>query len=188
LEADMSGHFASAIDNVMGVPVGITVGHHEIHEGDHYFIQSYQDLAINNVLDFTWQMPNTAVRIHWEWQISVESETLWQIYETVVATNPLDNAITPLNNDRDSANTSDTTMKYEVQANLAAANADTDVSGGLLIGSGIAGSGRDAGFDSREKEILMKTNGLYCLRATATAAGYINFNMEWYEHTPVQTD
>ena len=34
-----------------------------------------------------------------------------------------------------------------------------------------------------QNELVMKQNTLYCLRATATAAGYINFDMEWYEHT-----
>ena len=156
--------------------------HHEIHSGSHYYVAGYQDLSINNVLDFTWQMPNTAKWIHWTWKISVESETLWQIYENVVATNPLAGSITPFNSNRNSGNTSATTMKYEVQANLAAANADTDVTGGTLIASGIAGSGKDAGDASRENEKVLDQNILYCLRATANTAGFVNFDMQWYEH------
>jgi hypothetical protein len=74
-------------------------------------------------------------------------------------------------------------MKYEVQANLAAANADTAVGGAVLISSGISGAGKDAGGASRQNELIMKQNTLYCLRAEANAAGYINFNMQWYEHT-----
>jgi len=157
--------------------------HHEIHSGDHYFVVGHQDLTINQVLDFTWQMPDTTKWIHWTWSISTESETLWQVYEGATATNPLANAVTPYNNNRNSANTSGTTMKYEVQANLAAANADTDVSGAALIESGISGAGRDGGVADRNREIVMDQNVLYCLRATATAAGYINFSMQWYEHT-----
>ena len=75
-------------------------------------------------------------------------------------------------------------MKYEVQTNLAAANADTDVSGATLIESGISGTGRLMGGNTgRNNEIILKQNTLYCLRATATAASYINFSMQWYEHT-----
>lgn len=162
---------------------GIDYEHHEIHSGSHYYVGGYQDLAINNILDFTWLMPNTTKWIHWSWNISVESEMLWQIYETAVATNPLANPVTPLNNNRNSGNTSGTTMKLELQANLAAANADTDVTGATLIDSGLAGAGRDAGAAVREHELMMKQNTLYCLRATANAAGFINFNMQWYEHT-----
>ena len=157
--------------------------HHEIHSGSHYFVAGVADLAINHVLDFTWQMPDTTKWIHWTWKISTESETLWQVYEDVVETNPLANALTPYNNNRNSGNTSATTMKYEDQANLAAANADTDVSGGILLESGISGAGRDAGGSSRSHEIVMDQAKLYCLRATASAAGYINFEMQWYEHT-----
>lgn len=157
--------------------------HHEIHSGSHYFVQGYQDLSINNVLDFTWLMPNTTKWIHWNWQISTESETLWQVYEGATATNPLANAVTPLNNNRNSGNTSGTTMKFELQTNLAAANADTDVSGATLIESGISGAGRDSGDSKRTDELILKQNTLYVLRATASAAGYINFHMAWYEHT-----
>ena len=97
--------------------------------------------------------------------------------------NPLANTITPYNSNRNSANTSGTTMKYELQANLAGANADTDVTGATLLETGISGAGRDAGNELRSNELILDQNGLYCLRAVATAAGYINFRMEWYEHT-----
>lgn len=157
--------------------------HHEIHGGSHYFVVGYQDLAINKVLDFTWLMPNTTKWIHWTWKISTESETNWLVYENVVATNPLANAVTPYNSNRNSANTSGTTMKYELQADLATANADTAVGGATLIESGISGAGKDAGNELRSNEFIMKQNTLYCLRAIATTAGYINFKLEWYEHT-----
>lgn len=166
----------------------IAVGpeHREIHEGNHFFVCGYQDLSINNVLDFTWQMPNTTKWINWTWTLAVESETLYQVYETAVATTPLANAITPLNSNRNSATASGTTMKYEVQATLAAANADTDVTGATLLESGIVGAGlRSLGNTERHNELIMKQNTLYCLRATATAAGYVNFCMQWYEHTPL---
>ena len=158
--------------------------HHEIHSGSHYFVVGYQDLSINQVLDFTWQMPDTTKEIHWTWEISTESETLWQVYETAVVTNALANTVVPRNSNRNSLNTSDTTMKFELQANLVAADADTDVTTATLIESGISGAGKDAGDDLRSNEVIMKRNTLYCLRATASAAGYINFKMQWYEHVP----
>jgi len=161
----------------------IDYDHHEIHSGSHYFISGYADLAINHVLQFTWQMPNTAKWTHWVWKIFTEAETLWQVYEGGTITNPLANALTPLNNNRNSLNVSGTTMRYEDHANLAGANGDVDISGALLIESGIAGAGKDAGFSDRGSELVLKQNELYVLRATATAAGYVNFYMEWYEHT-----
>ena len=162
----------------------ITYEHHEIHGGSHYFVGGVQDLSINQVLDFTWQMPNTTKWIHWVWKLSTESETAWYIYENVTATNPLANSITPYNSNRNSANTSATTMLYEVQTNLANANTDTDVTApAILLDSGISGAGKDSGNENRSDEIIMKQNTLYCLRAIASTAGYINFHMKWYEHT-----
>ena len=159
--------------------------HHEIHAGSHYFVAGVQDLSINNVLDFTWLMPNTTKWIHWTWSISTKSETAWYIYETVVATNPLANAITPFNSNRNSAGASATTMKYELQANLTAANGDTNVAAATLLASGISGAGKEGGFARRENELIMEQNTLYCLRAVATKEGFINFIMEWYEHTDI---
>lgn len=174
---------AVRIDSATHAMETIEYEHHEIHGGSHYFVVGYADLANAHVLDFQWTIPDTTKWIHWTWQIDTESGLLWQVYEGAVITNPLAAAITPRNSDRNSANTSSTTMRYEDQANLAAANADTNVGGATLIESGISGAGKDAGHAIRSHEIILKQNTVYCLRATANAAGYINFSMQWYEHT-----
>ncbi len=158
--------------------------HHEIHSGSHYFIVGYQTLASGNVLQFTWQTPNTTKWIHWTWDIDVEAETIWQVYEGGTINSALANAVTPYNSNRNSANTSGTTMRFELHGNLAAADADVDVSGATLLGTGVAGSGRKIGGNAmRSNELMMKQNTLYVLRAVEVDPGYINFNMQWYEHT-----
>jgi hypothetical protein len=172
----------SGIDAATETLQTIEYEHHEIHSGSHYFVVGYQDLAINNVLQFTWQMPDTTKWIHWIWNIITESETLWQIYEGGTITTPLTTLATPYNNNRNSANTSDTVMRYEKHTNLAAANTKVTPSA-LVLEAGISGAGKDLGASVRSSELVMKQNTLYVLRATATAAGYINFNMQWYEHT-----
>lgn len=157
--------------------------HHEIHAGSHFFVVGHQTLSINNVLDLTFKTPNTTSWIHWIWKIDTGGETNWLVYENAVATNALTTSVTVFNNDRNSAKTSGTTLLYELQSNLAAANTDTDVTTATLLESGISGGGRTAGSDRRDSEIILKQNTLYCLRAIATAAGYIDFSMQWYEHT-----
>jgi len=160
--------------------------HHEIHAGSHFFVVGYQDLSINQVLDFTFLMPNTTTWAHWNFKIDCESETNWLVYEAAVATNALANTITPLNSNRNSATASGTTLKYEVQANLVAANADTNVTAATLLLAGISGAGKGgAGAYERGHELILKQGTLYCLRAIASAAGYINFDMQWYEHTSI---
>lgn len=172
------------IDSTTKSLMTIDYAHHEIHSGSHFFVVGYQDLTINQVLDFTWQMPSGTKWTHWVWDLATESETLWLIYEGAVETNALANAITPLNSDRNSLTASGTTMRYEIQANLTAANGDTNVTAATLIKSGISGAGKGgSGVAGRDSEIILKAGTPYCLRAIATAAGYINFDMEWYEHT-----
>lgn len=158
--------------------------HHEIHSGSHYFVNAYANLSINHVLQFTLQTPNTTKWLHWVWEITTEAETLWSVYEGVTVNSALANTITPYNNNRNSANTSGATLKYEDHANLAAANTDIDVSGAILLESGISGAGKsNSGNIKRSSEIILEQNQIYALRAIATSAGYIDFNMQWYEHT-----
>ena len=173
----------SSMDDYTGAVITVAFEHHEIHEGDHYYLGSVQDLALNEVLDFTLQTPNTTKWANFTWRIATEKETFWYIYEDAVATTDLANVVTPVNSNRNSTSTSTVVLRYELQANLAAANADTDVTGATLIDSGISGDLRTSGEAARDDEIILKQNTLYCMRAVATVAGYINFHIGWYEHT-----
>ena len=161
--------------------------HHEIHGGSHYNVHGFLDIVgVDDVLDFTWQMPDTTKEIHWLWQIYTEKAIAWYIYMDAVATNGLDNTITPINSDHKHIvdKPSVTVLKYELQADLATANADTDVTTATVIASGRLGDNKGGGVAGRGNESILKRNSLYCLRAVASAAGYINFDMNWYEHTP----
>jgi hypothetical protein len=172
------------LDASTGAIETIEYEHHEIHSGSHYHVQSSIGLpAINDVLDFTWQMPDTTKWIHWTWELDTEKGVAWYIYEGVIANNPLSEPVTILNSNRNSAKTSATVMKYELQADLATANVDTDVTSAILVANGASGAGQKAGASERHHEMVMKQGSLYCLRAVAGAAGYINFDMHWYEHT-----
>ena len=167
----------------------IEIEHAEIHSGSHYNVHGFLDIpGVDDVLDFTWQMPDTTKEIHWTWEIFTEKALAWYIYrDAVVGTNALANTITPINSDHNYivSKPSTTVMKYELQADLTAANVDTDVtSPATLIASGKIGEKKSGGNASRSHEKILKRNSLYCLRAVASAAGYINFNMNWYEHTP----
>lgn len=166
----------------------IDYAHHEIHGGSHYFVVGTQDLTAGDVLDFQWTIPDTTKWIHWVWSIDCEDEVEWFVYEGVTITNPLANDITPLNSNRNSVKTSGTTMKFELHGNLAAANADTDVSApAILLKTGKTKGGGfftpGGGQAGRESEVILKQDTVYCLRAIAGGAGFINFDMEWYEHT-----
>ncbi len=157
--------------------------HHEIHDGSHYFVVGYQELTAGDVLQFTWVMPDTTKWTHWVWDIDCEAETQWYVYEAGVIDSALANSITPLNSNRNSGNASGTIMRFENHANIGDANDHVDVSGATLLGSGIAGSGKKIGGNSsRINELILKQDTIYVMRAVEVSPGYINFNMQWYEH------
>ena len=170
------------LDDSTNALLTIDYEHHEIHEGDHYFIEDVSDLAINNVLDVQWTTPNTTQYAHFIFELNCESETEWYIYEgaSIVLAGT---ALTPRNNNRNSTNTSNATVASIANTSVANANIDTPVAAATEIAHGIVGAGKDGGVIGRVNEIMLKSNTIYCFRAIANTAGYVNFLMSWYEHT-----
>lgn len=173
----------NAVDGATTSLKTVDYSHHEIHSGSHYFVTDVSDLAINNVLDVQFQTPDTAKWIHFTFSIDCEAETEWYVYETVTFT-ATGSVITPYNNNRNSANTSGTIIYQQSNTSLANANADTNITGSTQLLHGIVGAGRtNGGGHDRDDEVILKQNTKYCFRAIATVAGYISFDMDWYEHT-----
>lgn len=159
----------------------ISYEHHEIHSGSHYYIEDVAEIAINNVFDVQWVTPDTAKWTHFNFLLNCESETEWYIYEGA-AINVTGTVLAPVNNNRNSSNTSVNLVASIANGSIADANADTAVAGATAIAHGIVGAGKEGGVISRDREIVLKQNTVYCMRAIATTAGYTNFLMEWYEH------
>lgn len=162
----------------------IDYSHHEIHAGSHFFISDVVDLSINNVFDMLFTTPDTAQWIHFTFTLSSEAETDWYIYEGAVETVE-GTAVTPRNNNRNSATASAAVVHTHTNTSLANANSDTDVTGATLLAHGIMGAGKTGGSENRESELILDQNKVYCFRAIATAAGYVDFVAQWYEHTDI---
>jgi len=157
--------------------------HAEIHSGDHYEITSVKDLAINNVLDIRITTPNTTKWIHLVFDIEVESETNLFLHESAIIS-LAGTAVPSYNNNRNSVNSAALVFDSITNTTLANANLDTDITGATELKSGTIGSGKKSlGSSERRKELILKQNTIYNLRLVATAAGYINYDFEWYEHT-----
>jgi hypothetical protein len=157
--------------------------HAEIHSGDHYEITSYVNLSLNNVLDIRITTPDTGKWGHFVFELDVESQTEWFLHEVAVIS-VAGAAVTAYNNDRNSGNTAGLVFDLITNTSLANANADTDLTGATELKCGMVGSGkRSFGSTDRSKEIILKQNTIYNIRAVAVAAGYVNYDFEWYEHT-----
>lgn len=178
---DEGGQPASIDDNTNTLQV-IDYSHHEIHSGYHFEYCEVVDQALNNVYDIRITTPNTTKWSHFLFNLGAEAETEYFLYESVAIT-VAGSALTPKNSDRNSSNSPTLTLDGISNTSVANANLDTNLAGSVTISHGIIGAGRDAGFFTREQELILKQNTVYCIRIIANAAGYANHCLEWYEHT-----
>ncbi len=170
------------IDEATGSIVQIDWDHHQIHEGSHFVYSEMVTLPMNNVLDIQITTPNTTEWAHITAEFEVEAETEWWVYENVTINVP-GAAGDEFNLNRNSAQANTTQLAIITNANIANANADTAVAGATMLFHGIAGAGKKVGGQSGQRqELILEQNQDYTIRFEATAAGYIVFQIRWYEH------
>lgn len=157
----------------------INYEHHEIHAGSHYFISSFGTFNEDAEAVFGITTADTTEEIHITTHVRGTSQTELLIYEdsTFTGGTPL----TPINNNRNSSNTSNMTVVL--------APTVTDV--GDLLGSSSTGKAgvnplqAEGGNTERFREIILKRNTLYILKAISRDDGnIISYSADWYEHTP----
>ncbi len=178
---DLDGDVA-IVDDATGAIVAIDNDHHQIHEGNHFVCSEMFTLPLNNVLDIQITTPNTTEWAHMTAEFDVESETEWWVYENVTI-NVAGAACGEFNLDRNSIHTNTTQLATITNANIANANADTAVAGATMLFHGIAGAGKKVGGQSGQRqELILAQDEDYTIRFEATAAGYVVFQLRWYEH------
>lgn len=148
--------------------------HHEIHAGSHFFITNFTELGNGATIDFAIETPDTTKFTHMTFEVEGNQELLIQIYED----SDFDadgSAVTPVNNNRNSSNTSTLTVQSDPTVNSA----------GTLIEAQQKGANRTVGIIGRNKEIVLKRNTKYLFRITnqTTNDNVVSYNAEWYEHT-----
>ena len=73
-----------------------------------------------------------------------------------------------------------------INVDLAAANADTDISGATVLAMAKTGTGRrQPGEGGHDEELVLKQNTGYCLRFEnqTNAAKYVDWILDFYQHT-----
>jgi len=174
-------YFGINKDSNTNANTAIEYEHYEIHEGDSYGYTEVKDQTVNHVYDIQITTPNTTKWIHLTFDFVVESETDWYFYENPVIV-LAGTAVTPLNRDRNSSNSSGLTVKVITNTSTSNANDDTTVSGATTIQHGISGDKKTGSDMHGRHEFILKQNEDYCLRFIATVAGYVSFHLDWYEH------
>lgn len=157
--------------------------HNEIHGGSAFVCRSFVDIDITKFYDIQVTTPNTTKWAHMTFEFEVESETIFWVYENVTI-NVAGTALGCGNRNRNSATATGLVIKGIANDDLADANADTAVAGATLLATGTLGAGRrEGGTSHSEQEVILKQNEDYTVRFQATAAGYVNYKLDYYEHT-----
>lgn len=156
--------------------------HHEIHGGSHYFVNGSVTLTIDDVYDIRITTPSSTKQAHMLYHVTTDSETDIYMYEDVAITNA-GTAIPSYNNYRASLNSSGLVFDGILNESTALANADTNLAGSVALTHRISGDGKDGGIVTRNDELILIPSTIYCKRFIASAAGYINWKFQWYEHT-----
>ena len=152
--------------------------HHQIHAGSHFYICSFETLADNASVDFAVTTPNTTKWAHMTFEIEGTSQTEFYVYEGSAVAGG--SATTPMNNDRNSAKTSDLT----ISKNPAVTTLGTMIFSQSKGFAGTTPSRASAeGIVSRDREIILKQNTTYIFRITSRQAdNIISYCGEWYEN------
>jgi len=183
LEGKNGAPVVPKLDAATSVINTIDYAHHERHAGSNFFISDVVDLSINNVYDLQITTPNTTKWAHFTFGYSNESETEMYLYENVTIA-VAGTGITPLNSDRNSATAATLVVKGITNTSVANADADTATVGATVLMNAITGVGKgEPGAADHSREKILKQNTNYCLRFIANAAGYVSFELDWYEHT-----
>lgn len=161
----------------------IAYEHNEIHRGSSYEYTEVRDQTIDHVYDIQITTPNTTKWAHFTFEFDSEKEIDWYFYENVNII-LAGTGVTLLNHDRNSTNTSGLTAKVITNTTTGNANADTAVAAATTLMHGVSGDGKKVGGQGGSRhEWILKQNEDYCIRFIATAAGYVSFHLDWYEHT-----
>ena len=169
----------SGIDSSTNAIITIDSVHHEIHEGDHFYIQGYVELDDEDDFYLKLVTPPGLKLAHFIFAINSTGITETFLDEDADGGMAGGSAITPLNSDRNSSNTSVITLTGDVAANVSyTTRLEHDKWGADGFKESIGGG------TAREDELILKADTIYCRGIISHSNNnLIQFKASWYEHT-----
>lgn len=149
--------------------------HHEIHGGSHYFVEGHGEFSSGSAVSFAAFMSGTVTaQAHMLFGFKTNGLIEVQMYEGSTETGGA--AVTPVNSNRSSANTSKLTI---------VSNPGLTATGNMLLSFTLGSTGRGASLSfDRENEIVLASNTVYVWHIQAHNANTrISWRGSWYEHS-----
>ena len=163
------------IDELTGINVYMSLEHHYIHEGNHFFVSGFETEASAGTIVFGVTTHNKEA--HMTFEVSGTSQLEMYIYEDATITDGT--PATPVNNRRSSPNKSTLTIVKDPSISVAGTLRYSQSSG--LAGSPPT-SGDLTGLHDREREIVLNTNTTYTFNIISRDNNnVISYIGEWYE-------
>jgi hypothetical protein len=170
---------AEAVDPATWAIEVIDYAHHEIHGGSHYYVQGFIELDDTDTFYIKLVTPDTTKWSHFIFDI--KSSGICTAYLDEGATGGMAGGVgvTPINNNRNSANTSGMVLTSNVTvATSYVTRLEADKWGASGFKETIGGG------SGREDELILKQNTTYLRTFISGAdANIIQFKASWYEHT-----
>jgi len=165
------------IDEYTRTPINIGYPHSRIHAGNSFFAQVIDDsMAADDVLMLLLVTADSDDWVHLIWGVNVTAESKIEFFEGVTYSSA-GSDVTPVNRNRNSANTSATTAKKN----------PTITDNGTLLETlfcGTTGLHLTESSNSRnENEWILKPDTKYLLKVTALGSMKARLYGNWSEHT-----
>jgi len=171
------GTSTADIDSITSHLIIIASDHHEVHEGDSYTLSDTQsvDTTTQNWMITT---PDTSTRAHMTFDIRCTGEVYILITEG--ADRAGSTALTKINRDRNSSNTSALTIHRGYSGGTT--DGATTI---FTIRDGTTGNGNKtlaSGGNRGQNEFILKQNTKYIITVQTFDTVWVTVNLNWYEH------
>lgn len=166
------------IDSTVSALQTISVEHHEIHEGEHFFC-SDDDQDVDTGANKYWHIKafDSGIRCHFRFQVSSSLNGTIRFYENPDLSAD-GNKLTCFNNDRNSGNKARTSLYADPGIN----DAGTQLFVQVMGSDGINANGSDGGLVVRDDEIILKQAESYLIEFdTESDNNRVSFLAEFYE-------
>ncbi len=173
----LNGLVKAANDINTQAAVGIDLPHNRIHDSLTYVLAYPVTIPVANDVEVRFATPDTTKWAHMIWSFTNDAAYSVTVFEGTTTTHEAGNVLTPMNANRNSAETSGLTICH-----TPGAGAD-----GSIIWSFAGGANKTVTTATNREEFMLKRNTAYLVRLSGAQNDLAHILLDWYEHVSLRT-